>query len=123
VLAISSVTLLLATLGIVLLPAAGVAWAALDGLALGTIFPLCMAAIVDFGRDAQEVTHATGLMLGGGYLIAAAGPVVLGALRDATGSFTVGVGMLAGVSLALVGVCTAMVRSPGPAAGASAPSD
>jgi cyanate permease len=53
------------------------------------------------------VTRATGVMLGGGYLIAAVAPLVLGALRDSSGSFTAGVWMLFGLSVALVFVCAA----------------
>jgi CP family cyanate transporter-like MFS transporter len=97
--------LALAMLGIVLVPSGGVAWSALAGVGLGTIFPLCMAATVDFGHDAQEVTRATGIMLGGGYLIAALAPVALGALRDRTGSFTAGIWMLLGISLILLAIC------------------
>jgi CP family cyanate transporter-like MFS transporter len=97
--------LALAMLGIVLVPGGGVAWSALAGVGLGTIFPLCMAATVDFGHDAHEVTRATGIMLGGGYLIAALAPVALGALRDRTGSFTAGIWMLLGISLILLAIC------------------
>ena len=95
----------LATAGIVLVPAGGVGWAVLAGAGLGTIFPLCMAATVDLGRDAHEVTRATGIMLGGGYLIGALAPIVLGAVRDRTGSFTAGIWMLFGVAVILVAIC------------------
>jgi CP family cyanate transporter-like MFS transporter len=108
----------LATLGILLVPAGGVGWAAMAGAGLGTIFPLCMAATVGFGRDAREVTRATGIMLGGGYLIAATAPLVLGAVRDRTGSFTAGIWMLFGVALILVAICTsvaARAHDPGEA--------
>jgi CP family cyanate transporter-like MFS transporter len=107
----AAAALALATVGIVLVPAAGFGWSVLAGGALGTIFPLCMAATVDLGRDAHEVTRATGIMLGGGYLVAALAPLVLGALRDATGSFTAGIWMLFGVALCLVAVCVAFSRA------------
>lgn len=104
-LAMASAVLAGATLGIAVAPSGGFAWTALAGLALGTIFPLCMAATVELGSDPQQVTRATGVMLGGGYLIAAFAPLVLGALRDSSGSFTAGIWMLFGLAVALVGVC------------------
>jgi CP family cyanate transporter-like MFS transporter len=106
-LVLSSALLAGAMLGIAVEPSGGFAWIALAGLALGTIFPLCLAAPVELGSDPHEVTRATGVMLGGGYLIAAVAPLVLGALRDSSGSFTAGVWMLFGLSVALVFVCAA----------------
>jgi MFS transporter, CP family, cyanate transporter len=101
----ASALLVGATLGIALAPSGGFLWIVLAGLALGTIFPLCLAATVELGSDPQEVTRATGVMLGGGYLIAAFAPLALGALRDSSGSFTAGVWMLVGLAVALVAVC------------------
>jgi MFS transporter, CP family, cyanate transporter len=94
-----------ATLAIALAPSGGFVWTALAGLALGTIFTLCMAATVELGSDPHQVTRATGVMLGGGYLIAAFAPFVLGALRDTSGSFTAGIWTLFGLAVALVAVC------------------
>lgn len=109
-LAIAAAVLAVASLGIVLAPGGGFAWPLLAGMALGTIFPLCMAATVHLGDDPHAVTRATGVMLGGGYLIAAFAPVALGALRDSTGSFTAGIWMLCGVAVILLVVCGAFAR-------------
>lgn len=106
-LVLSEAVLAGAVAGIAIAPSAGFAWPALAGLALGTIFPLCMAATVELGSDPQQVTRATGVMLGGGYLIAAFAPLALGALRDSSGSFSDGVWMLFGVAVALVAVSVA----------------
>jgi MFS transporter, CP family, cyanate transporter len=111
--AVAAAVLVVATLGIVLAPAGGFAWSVLAGFALGIIFPLCMATTVHLGHDPHDVTRATGVMLGGGYLIAASAPVALGALRDSTGSFTAGIWMLCGVAVVLLVVCGASTRHAG----------
>ena len=80
--------LIVAMLGAVLYPEAGWFWAVLMGLAFGTQFPLVMTLPLDVARRPAEVGAVTGLMLGAGYTLAALSPFVLGAIRDATGSFS-----------------------------------
>ena len=97
--------LALATLGIATLPAAGWAWAVLAGVALGAVFPLGLTLPLDVAHDPADVGAVAALMLGGGYCIAALGPLTLGAVRDATGSFGASLWVLVGVSVALVVSC------------------
>jgi CP family cyanate transporter-like MFS transporter len=74
--------------GILLLPGAGWLWATLVGITNGALFALLMTLPLDVSRDPAEVGAVAGLMLGAGYSIAALAPFGLGAIRDATGSFS-----------------------------------
>ena len=58
------------------------------GRAIGAVFPLCLAMCLDVAHEPAEAGAAAALMLLGGYLLAALAPFGLGAVRDATGSFT-----------------------------------
>jgi CP family cyanate transporter-like MFS transporter len=75
-------------LGVILLPAAGWAWAAMIGAAIGLLFPSMMTMPLDVADRPADVGAMAALMLGGGYTISAVGPFLLGLLRDAAGSFT-----------------------------------
>jgi MFS transporter, CP family, cyanate transporter len=63
-------------------------WASVLGLGAGGQFALAMMVLSTLGASPQESAAATGMALGGGYLLAAVGPVVAGALVDVTGSYT-----------------------------------
>jgi CP family cyanate transporter-like MFS transporter len=75
------------------------------GITVGALFPLTLALPVDAGRDESEVAGYAAMMLTGGYAVAAIGPVALGALRDATGSFALSLWVLvvSAIVLALLG--------------------
>jgi CP family cyanate transporter-like MFS transporter len=97
-----SVALLAACLGVVLAPDAGYLWAVVAGAAIGTMFPIALSLPLDLARRPEDVGALAALMLGGGYVIAAAGPLALGAIRDLTGSFTVVFWVLSGLAAVLV---------------------
>lgn len=109
---LSAACLLLAALGIAALPAADWGWSALAGLALGSLFPLCMSLAVDLGRDPAGVAGISGIMLGFGYLFAALAPIALGEARDASGSFSAGMWMLAVLAAVLLAVCATLACRP-----------
>lgn len=90
--------LFLATLGIATLPDAGWVWAALAGAGIGATFPLTLTLPLDVARDPADTGAVVGLMLGAGYTIAAAGPFLLGAARDLTGSFSASLWVLVAVA-------------------------
>ncbi len=81
--------------GLLVAPDSGtVVWVALFGLAQGSGFALALTLIV-----LRSATPLVAARLGGvaqcvGYLVAAAGPVVLGALHDATGAWGWPLGLL-----------------------------
>jgi len=74
-------------LGVVLLPAAGWAWAVLVGVAIGPLFPLTMTLPLDAAERPAEVAALAGMMLGVGYTLSATSPLLLGAVRDLAGGF------------------------------------
>jgi len=57
------------------------------GVAQGGLFSLVMTLPLDFERTPERVGALVAMMLGLGYTIAATSPFLLGAIRDATGSF------------------------------------
>ena len=99
------VVIAIAVAGFVLLPALALGWVIVSGLAVGALFPLTLALPVDAGRDESEVAGYAAMMLTGRYAVAALGPVALGVLRDATGSFDVSLWVLvvSAIVLALLG--------------------
>jgi MFS transporter, CP family, cyanate transporter len=72
---------------VILVPSGGWAWAALVGLGFGALFPMTLTLPLDVAKDPAEVGAVAGMMLGVGYTIASVSPFLLGAVRDATGSF------------------------------------
>ncbi|HEY6398488.1 MAG TPA: MFS transporter [Solirubrobacteraceae bacterium] len=81
-------------LGVILVPAGGWAWAAMIGAAIGLLFPSMMTMPLDVADRPPDVGAMAALMLGAGYALSALGPFVLGLLRDAAGSFTLGMWLI-----------------------------
>ena len=94
--------LLVATIGIAALPGAGFVWATLAGIGIGATFPLSMTLPLDVARNPADTGAVVGLMLGAGYTITAVGPILLGAVRDATGSFSTSLWVLVAVAAGFV---------------------
>lgn len=61
-------------------------WAALLGLGM-CAFPLVLALIAGFGRDAQESARVSGVVQSVGYSVATIGPLGAGAARQVLGSW------------------------------------
>jgi CP family cyanate transporter-like MFS transporter len=91
-------------------PGGAWAWAAIAGLCTGALFPLVMTLPVDVGRRPAEVGAVAAMMLGVGYTIGAIAPLVLGAARDVTGSFTTTLWLIAASGAVLVGLSAAISR-------------
>jgi CP family cyanate transporter-like MFS transporter len=94
--------------GFAAIPGGAWAWAAIVGLCTGAMFPLVMTLPVDVGRRPADVGATAGMMLGVGYTIGAIAPLVLGAARDATGSFTTTLWLIFGSGAVLFSLCAAM---------------
>ena len=94
------------------------AWTALLGAAMGVLFTIVMTLPLDAARERSEIAALSTLMLGVGYSVSALAPVALGAVRDASGSFTLPLSLLA-VDAVLLFVAGATIRSPA-GAGATA---
>lgn len=90
--------LVLVTCVFVLVGFAGVAWAPIGtawlwtvvlGLGQGAVFALALSFIGLRAADSHIATRLSGMSQGVGYMIAALGPLGVGAVRDLTGGWTV----------------------------------
>ncbi|MDL4772799.1 MULTISPECIES: CynX/NimT family MFS transporter [Thermomonosporaceae] len=122
--------LVIATVLLCLAGFAGVAWAPIGsvwvwtvvlGIGQGIGFATALSFLGLRAHDAQVAAHLSGMAQGVGYALAAVGPLVLGALRDATGGWTVPVTvvLVIAVLLGVPGLAAGRDRTlgaPGPAA-------
>ena len=97
-------------LGVVLAPSLGAVWAVLIGVSNGAMFPLALTLPLDVAHRPAQVGAVAGMMLGAGYVLSAASPLALGAVRDATGSFTGALWALAVVGALLFVACLPLSR-------------
>jgi CP family cyanate transporter-like MFS transporter len=97
-LCVGTATAMLAALGLVP-TAAPWAWAALLGLGVGGMFALALTMLVRQASTPSAAARLSGMALLVGYLIAATGPVLAGAVYDAVGSYRAPFLMLAGIGV------------------------
>jgi len=98
----TSAAYLLASFGFVRVPGAVWFWAVVGGVASGAMFALILTLPLDLERDPRTVGAMVGMMLGVGYMIGATSPLLLGAVRDATGSFSGSLWLVVAFSALLV---------------------
>jgi len=103
----------LSGVGLAALPSLALIAAAAIGLGLGAIFALLLIATVDAASDAVDAGRIAAVVLGGGYTIAAVGPVALGLLRDLAGGHGLTFGAIAILGL-LVAVAAVALQSRRP---------
>lgn len=96
--------------GVIEAPGAGWLWVILLGWGNGTLFGMVMTLPLDVSDKPAEAGAAAAMMLGAGYSVAAILPFTLGAVRDATGSFTDALWVLAGISVLAAAACTTLTR-------------
>jgi CP family cyanate transporter-like MFS transporter len=77
-------------------------WIAIAAFGLGGGFTLGMTLPLDSVHDADEANTWNAFVMTVGYLIAAAGPLLVGSLRDLTGTFAVPVWLLFVVALGML---------------------
>ena len=87
---------------------------------IGIFFPITLTLPVEVGRSPAESSALAALMLLVGYTLSSVGPVILGTVRDATGSFVVAGWLIVGVAVVML-ASTALLspRRLGAAAGAA----
>ena len=85
---------------------------ALLGTGIGAFFPLALTLPVDVARDPAEAASITALMLLIGYLLSSVAPVVLGLVRDATGSFVAVLWILVGLAAVMVPLGLSLGSAP-----------
>jgi CP family cyanate transporter-like MFS transporter len=74
--------------GVLAAPGVALLWMVLLGVGQGAALGLGLVLPVLRGRSAAEVASMTALMMGAGYIVAAGGPALVGAVHDATGGWT-----------------------------------
>jgi CP family cyanate transporter-like MFS transporter len=120
-----AVTALWATLpiGLLVAPALWPLWCCLAGAAQGGGITVVFIAIVRRSRDLTENRQLSAMVQGGGYVVAATGPLVIGAVHDATGGWTTpllvilgSVAVMAVAGAASAGGRTETARGAAPAA-------
>jgi CP family cyanate transporter-like MFS transporter len=75
--------------------------------AVGALFSLVMTLPLDVCDDPRDVGAVAAIMLGVGYVLAAAAPAALGAVRDGTGSFVPVIWLLLAAAAAFAGLAVA----------------
>ncbi len=80
--------------GLIVAPQFVVAWVMISGLALGFCFPLALAFFALRAHDTRQASALSGMAQSVGYGIAAAGPVLFGALHDVSNSWILPLWML-----------------------------
>ncbi|WES63338.1 MFS transporter [Microbacter sp. GSS18] len=112
--------------GFLVAPQLWLLWCLVGGVAQGGGITVVFIMISAFGGDAHTAATRSGIVQGVGYAVAAAGPILLGAMHEATGAWTIPLlAILAAVVLFLVcGALTAQVlrRTVAHAAGDAGPS-
>jgi cyanate permease len=93
-----SVPMIVACLGIVTVPAALPAWVLLAGVSSGSALVYALTRISLAARSSAHATRLSGMAQSVGYLLAATGPVVVGWLRDSTGSWSPALLLVAAVA-------------------------
>jgi CP family cyanate transporter-like MFS transporter len=86
--------------GMIFWPQFVVIWVVVAGLALGFCFPLALAFFALRAHDTKQASALSGMAQSVGYAIAAAGPVLFGALHDITNSWIVPLWMLVAAAIA-----------------------
>ena len=110
-----AVTVVWATLpvGLLLDPSLWAVWCSLAGAAQGGGITIVFIAIVRRSRNLTENRQLSAMVQGGGYVVAATGPLVVGAVHDATGGWTVPLLVILGsvVVMAVAGTASAGGRT------------
>ena len=90
-------------LGLLLFGAGGgILWVTLLGLGQGACFSLALTLFALRAADPGQATALSGMAQSFGYLLAALGPPLFGVLRDATGSWTLPLALLLGITACLL---------------------
>jgi CP family cyanate transporter-like MFS transporter len=84
-----SVAFIGAGAGLVVAPGLAAVWAIVAGGSLGALFTLSMTLPLDVNAEPARTSSTVAMMLCVGYLLTAITPILLGAARDVTGSFTI----------------------------------
>jgi MFS transporter, CP family, cyanate transporter len=96
------VLFIVAAVGLLWQPGYGALWAAVAGVGGGTCIVLALSFFGLRTRNHGQAADLSGMAQSVGYLLAAAGPIVIGALHDRSGSWTPGLIVLIGLEVCLM---------------------
>lgn len=96
--ATSSVLAMVGYLGLLLAPGLATLWVCVTGIGAGALFFLALTFFSLRAADPRSSAALSGMGQSIGYLVAAVGPVLFGALHDATGGWRVPLAVLVGVA-------------------------
>lgn len=104
--ATSSLLAMTGYLGLLIAPDLAVVWVLITGVGAGALFFLALAFFSLRAADPRSSAALSGMGQSVGYLVAAIGPTLFGALHDATGGWRVPLSVLVGVAAvhALIGL-------------------
>lgn len=110
--------------GLIFAPAAAPLWVSVLGVAQGATLGLALTFIIVRSPDTNHAAQLSGMAQSWGYTIAAAGPLLLGALYDVTHDWVVPLGFLALMIIpqAITGYRAGLPRMVGAGGEASTPS-
>jgi MFS transporter, CP family, cyanate transporter len=100
-----------ATAGFVVRPDLALVWAIIDGLAIGATFTLSLILPLDVARDPQSAVKTIAIVLSVGYVLTAGTPLLLGVMRDITGSFEASLILLVAVSALVIPASLPLTRA------------
>ena len=110
-----AVTVLWAALpiGLLVAPSLWAVWCCLAGIAQGGGITVVFIAIVRRSRDLTENRRLSAMVQGGGYAVAATGPLAIGAVHDVTGGWTAPLLVILGavIVMAVAGTASAGGRT------------
>jgi CP family cyanate transporter-like MFS transporter len=98
-------------LGVLVAPGAALLWMVVLGVGQGGALGLGLILPVLRGHDPGQVAGMTAMAMGVGYLIASAGPAIVGAVRDASGGWTWPIIVLLAMTVVQVPAAWRAVRS------------
>jgi CP family cyanate transporter-like MFS transporter len=93
--------------GLLVAPSLWALWCCLAGMAQGGGITVLFIAVVRRSRDLVENRQLSAMVQGGGYVVAASGPLVVGVVHDATGGWTAPLLVILGAVLVLTVAGTA----------------
>jgi CP family cyanate transporter-like MFS transporter len=96
--------------GFVVAPSLALVWALVAGLAIGATFTLTLILPLDIAGSGRNAGSVIGVVLLGGYVLTAVTPVLVGAIRDITGSFDLSLWLLVAVSALVIPASAPLTR-------------
>ncbi|MFH8252379.1 CynX/NimT family MFS transporter [Microbacterium sp. B2969] len=102
---------LVLTFGLLLAPQLLWLWVSIGAIGHSGGFVVIFTALVAVARNDAEAAGMSALVQGGGYAVGALGPPFLGALHEATGGWTLGLMIIAGLSVVYCVVLLAAIAA------------